>query len=116
MKIRKAVFPVAGFGTRFLPATKAMPKELLPFVEKPNPHEAPSNVASIGQYVSTPDIFDTLRGLKKGTGDEIQSADIIEIHAKRGLVDIAQLQGKRFDCGSIDDYFNAIRHIYEKDL
>ena len=34
-KIRKAVFPVAGFGTRFLPATKAMPKELLPVVDKP---------------------------------------------------------------------------------
>ena len=34
MKIRKAVFPVAGFGTRFLPATKAMPKELLPIVDK----------------------------------------------------------------------------------
>jgi len=35
MKIRKAVFPVAGFGTRFLPATKAMPKELLHIVDKP---------------------------------------------------------------------------------
>ena len=35
IKIRKAVFPVAGFGTRFLPATKAMPKELLPIVDKP---------------------------------------------------------------------------------
>lgn len=35
MKIKKAVFPVAGFGTRFLPATKAMPKELLPIVDKP---------------------------------------------------------------------------------
>ena len=35
MKIRKAVFPVAGFGTRFLPATKAMPKELLPIIDKP---------------------------------------------------------------------------------
>ena len=35
VKIRKAVFPVAGFGTRFLPATKAMPKELLPIVDKP---------------------------------------------------------------------------------
>jgi len=35
MKLRKAVFPVAGFGTRFLPATKAMPKELLPIVDKP---------------------------------------------------------------------------------
>ena len=34
-KIRKAVFPVAGFGTRFLPATKAMPKELIPIVNKP---------------------------------------------------------------------------------
>ena len=34
-KIRKAVFPVAGLGTRFLPATKAMPKELLPIIEKP---------------------------------------------------------------------------------
>ena len=35
MKIRKAVFPVAGLGTRFLPATKAMPKEMLPLVDKP---------------------------------------------------------------------------------
>ena len=33
--VRKAVFPVAGFGTRFLPATKAVPKELLPIVDKP---------------------------------------------------------------------------------
>lgn len=35
MKIRKAVFPVAGLGTRFLPATKASPKEMLPLVDKP---------------------------------------------------------------------------------
>ena len=34
-KICKAVFPVAGLGTRFLPATKAMPKELLPIIDKP---------------------------------------------------------------------------------
>lgn len=35
MKIKKAIFPVAGLGTRFLPATKAMPKEMLPVVDKP---------------------------------------------------------------------------------
>ena len=35
MEVRKAVFPVAGLGTRFLPATKAMPKELLPIIDKP---------------------------------------------------------------------------------
>src|ERR1700760_3155067 len=34
-KVRKAVFPVAGLGTRFLPATKAVPKEMLPVVDKP---------------------------------------------------------------------------------
>ena len=34
-KIRKAVFPVGGLGTRFLPATKAIPKEMLPVVDKP---------------------------------------------------------------------------------
>ena len=34
-RIRKAIFPVAGLGTRFLPATKAMPKEMLPVVDRP---------------------------------------------------------------------------------
>ena len=34
-KVRKAVFPVAGFGTRMLPATKSIPKEMLPVVDKP---------------------------------------------------------------------------------
>ena len=35
-KVRKAVLPVAGLGTRFLPATKAMPKEMLPLVDVPS--------------------------------------------------------------------------------
>ena len=35
MRVRKAVFPVGGLGTRFLPATKALPKEMLPIVDKP---------------------------------------------------------------------------------
>ena len=35
MSIKKAVFPVAGFGTRFLPAIKAIPKEMLPIIDKP---------------------------------------------------------------------------------
>ena len=35
MLVKKAIFPVAGLGTRFLPATKAQPKEMLPVVDKP---------------------------------------------------------------------------------
>ena len=47
-KIRKAVFPVAGFGTRFLPATKAMPKELMPIINKPLIQYAVEEVISAG--------------------------------------------------------------------
>jgi len=48
MNIKKAVFPVAGFGTRFLPATKATPKELLPIVDKPLIQYAVEEAAKIG--------------------------------------------------------------------
>ena len=48
MKVKKAVFPVAGFGTRFLPATKAMPKELLPIVDKPLIQYAAEEAISAG--------------------------------------------------------------------
>ena len=48
MKIKKAVFPVAGFGTRFLPATKATPKEMLPIVDKPLIQYAVEEAAKIG--------------------------------------------------------------------
>jgi UTP--glucose-1-phosphate uridylyltransferase len=46
--IRKAVFPVAGLGTRFLPATKAMPKEMLPIVDKPLIHYAVEEAKAAG--------------------------------------------------------------------
>ena len=48
MNIKKAVFPVAGFGTRFLPATKATPKEMLPIVDKPLIQYAVEEAAKIG--------------------------------------------------------------------
>ena len=46
--VRKAVFPVAGLGTRFLPATKAMPKEMLPVVDKPLIQYAVEEAAAVG--------------------------------------------------------------------
>ncbi len=48
MKIRKAILPVAGLGTRFLPATKAQPKEMLPIVDKPLVQYAVEEVAASG--------------------------------------------------------------------
>ena len=49
MKIKKAIFPVGGLGTRFLPATKSMPKEMLPVVDKPIIQYAVEEAIEAGQ-------------------------------------------------------------------
>ena len=82
-------------------------------VEKPDANEAPSNLASIGRYVLTPDIFDTLRGLSAGSGGEIQLADAINIHAQKGSVETVRLKGRRFDCGSVDGFMQASSFEYK---
>ena len=74
--------------------------------------DAPSNLASIGRYVLTPDIFDTLWGLKAGSGGEIQLADAINIHAQQGSVQTVRLNGRRFDCGSVDGFMGASHYVY----
>ena len=85
-------------------------------VEKPDAHNAPSNQASIGRYVLTHDIFQTLRGLSAGSGGEIQLVDAINIHAQQGSVETIRLNGRRFDCGSVDGFMRASNHEYEKRL
>lgn len=83
-------------------------------VEKLDANDAPSNLASIGRYVLTPDIFDTLRGLKAGSGGEIQLADAININAQRGSVETMRLNGRRFDCGSVDGFMEAANFEYRR--
>jgi UTP--glucose-1-phosphate uridylyltransferase len=80
-------------------------------IEKPDFENAPSNLASIGRYVLTPDIFDILRNQKIGFADEIQLADSIHIQALNNRVEAVSLNGMRFDCGSIEGYINAIKYI-----
>jgi len=85
-------------------------------VEKPRQDEAPSNLASIGRYVLTSDIFDSLRTLPAGSGGEIQLADAVNLLAKDGLLEAIELKGKRFDCGSVDGFMSASAHEYAKRL
>ena len=85
-------------------------------VEKPSVEEAPSDMASIGRYILTPDIltpdiFDVLRDLPAGSSGEIQLADAINIQAKRGNVNSVHSTALRFDCGSVDGFLAAISHI-----
>ena len=80
-------------------------------IEKPDFENAPSNLASVGRYVLTPDIFDILRSQPIGVEGEIQLADSINSQAINNRVEAVLLNGIRFDCGSIEGYIDAIRHV-----
>ncbi len=83
-------------------------------VEKPNPKDAPSNLAIIGRYILTPDIFDILRETKPGKAGEIQITDALLEQAKKGNVLAYKFEGKRFDCGSVDGFVEATNYFYAK--
>ena len=83
-------------------------------VEKPSPADAPTNMAIIGRYILTPDIFDIIRTTKPGKGGEIQITDALMEQAKSGNVIAYKFRGKRYDCGSIDGYVQATIELYEK--
>jgi UTP--glucose-1-phosphate uridylyltransferase len=85
-------------------------------VEKPSQDEAPSNLASVGRYVLSSDIFDTLRNLPIGSGGEIQLTDALNLQAQNGLLEAIQLKGKRFDCGSVEGFMSASAYEYAKRL
>ena len=82
-------------------------------VEKPDPQDAPSNIAIIGRYIITPDIFDILRATKAGKGGEIQITDAIAEQARQGRVLGYKFKGRRFDCGSIEGFVEATNYVYE---
>jgi UTP--glucose-1-phosphate uridylyltransferase len=83
-------------------------------VEKPAPSEAPTNLAIIGRYILTPDIFDILRETKPGKGGEIQITDALMEQARAGNVIAYKFRGKRYDCGSVDGYVQATVDLYEQ--
>ena len=84
-------------------------------VEKPEPQEAPSNLAIIGRYILTPDIFGLIEETEPGKGGEIQITDALMAQAKKGMVMAYKFTGKRFDCGSIDGFVEATNYFYEKE-
>jgi UTP--glucose-1-phosphate uridylyltransferase len=82
-------------------------------VEKPKPEDAPSNLAIIGRYILTPDIFDILRNTPPGRGNEIQITDALLTQAQQGRVLGYRFKGRRFDCGSVPGFMEATKFYYE---
>ena len=80
-------------------------------VEKPDEKRAPSNLAIIGRYIITPDIFNILKNIKPDKSGEIQITDALLVQAKQGKVIAYKFKGKRFDCGSVKGYLEATNHF-----
>ena len=80
-------------------------------VEKPSPEEAPTNLAIIGRYILTPEIFDVLEGTTPDKNGEIQITDALMILAKQGRVIAYKFQGTRFDCGSVKGFVTATNYF-----
>jgi UTP--glucose-1-phosphate uridylyltransferase len=80
---------------------------ILSIIEKPSPEEAPSNLAVIGRYVLTPEIFDALARTTPGRGGEIQLTDAINLLAQEQAVYAYRFEGRRFDVGNPLDYLKA---------
>ncbi len=76
-------------------------------VEKPGPGKAPSNLAAIGRYVFTPDIFDALAEIQPGQGGEIQLTDAINLLAHERPVYSYSFERGRYDVGNRLDYLKA---------
>jgi len=80
---------------------------IVSIVEKPAPDEAPSNLAAIGRYILTPEIFDSLRSIAPGKGGEVQLTDAINLLAQEQAVYAYVFDDGRFDVGNKLDYLKA---------
>lgn len=83
-------------------------------VEKPAVEDAPTNLAIIGRYILTPDIFDMIRSTPPGKNGEVQITDALRTQAQRNMVVAYRFKGRRFDCGSIDGFVEATNYFFEK--
>ena len=77
-------------------------------VEKPNPNDAPSNLAVFGRYILSKDIFLNIEQTKPGLNNEIQLTDAIQDLILNQDVFALEFEGRRFDCGSKEGYISAI--------
>jgi len=77
-------------------------------IEKPTPFQTPSNLAIIGRYILTPDIFNILENTKPGIGNEIQLTDALKKLLEVQKIHAYQFEGKWYDIGNKFDYLKAI--------
>ncbi len=83
-------------------------------LEKPEKKNAPSNLAIIGRYILTPDIFKILKNIKPDEKGEIQITDALKIQAMQDKVIAYKFKGNRFDCGNVEGFLKATNYFAQK--
>lgn len=83
-------------------------------VEKPKKESAPSNMAIIGRYILTPDIFNILKNIQPDKNGEMQITDALLVQAKQSKVIAYKFKGRRFDCGGIEGFIQATNYFAKK--
>ena len=78
-----------------------------------DPKDAPTNLAIIGRYILTPDIFEIIEHTNPGKNGEVQITDALLKQAQNGMVLAYKFKGRRFDCGSVAGYVEATNFFYE---
>ncbi|UYZ73054.1 UTP--glucose-1-phosphate uridylyltransferase [Moraxella bovis] len=86
------------------------------FVEKPPLKDAPSNLAVVGRYVFSPEIFDFLAKVEPSVGGEIQLTDAIDALIDTKGVDVTTMVGDSFDAGDMTSYMRAFMYFAQKQL
>jgi UTP--glucose-1-phosphate uridylyltransferase len=81
-------------------------------IEKPDPKDAPTNLAIIGRYILTPEIFQILKDTKPGKNGEVQITDALMELSKSSMVLAYKFKGERFDCGSVEGYVEATNFLW----
>jgi UTP--glucose-1-phosphate uridylyltransferase len=84
-------------------------------VEKPKPEDAPTNLATPGRYILSPEIFQILETIPRGAGNEYQLTDAINVLCQQKNVFAYKFEGERFDTGSIAGYLDATIDFALKD-
>jgi UTP--glucose-1-phosphate uridylyltransferase len=84
-------------------------------VEKPRPEEAPTNLATPGRYILTPEIFSILERIPRGAGNEYQLTDAINVLCQSKSVFAYRFEGERFDTGNVHGYLDATIDFALKD-
>ena len=88
--------------------------EVSNMVEKPTKENSPSNLAVIGRYILTHDIFSILRFTKPDKKNEIQLTDALNKQCKNSKVIAYKFKGTRFDCGSVEGFIKANNELYKQ--